>query len=83
MSELDIILEKFSNGYERYNKSALFNTCVNMISRGVSHYQVMEELFNIIDKYEAELYGKLIREPMKIIVTTEQFEKLKKDGGVL
>lgn len=43
------ILSKFKNGEELYNKSALFNRTVQMIVRGVTEFEVIEQLIQITE----------------------------------
>lgn len=41
------IINKFKNGKERYQKSALFNTIVQMLVRGVDEYEIIDDLINV------------------------------------
>jgi hypothetical protein len=47
--KLDEIISKFPNGIERYKTSATFNRVCQMLARGATEFEVIDQLVTITD----------------------------------
>ncbi len=57
----DEALAKFKNGKDLYQKSALFNRTVQMLVRGVSEYEIIEQLIQTTEDNNKAMEQLLIR----------------------
>lgn len=57
----DEIIAKFKNGKELYLKSAEFNKIVQMLVRGSTPYECIEQMVNVVDNINDAFLQQILR----------------------
>jgi len=69
----DEFSEKF---FEEHIRKALFHKIFSTLERGCSPYLIIEQLCIMHDEINSKMDEIIQNKPMKVIVTTEQFDNL-------
>ena len=67
----DEIIDRFTNGREKYRRSALFNRVVQMMVRGESPYDIIEHLIQVTEDMQAAFSEFAIRDTRPMIINTK------------
>lgn len=71
------LIEKFPNGQERFLNSALFNQIIQSLARGTEPLSIIDDLIVMQEETTERFKDYIIGEPARMIVSSDEFEKLK------
>ena len=64
----DEVIDRFTNGREKYMRSALFNRVVQMMVRGESTYDIIEHLIQVTEDTQAAFSEFVIRDTRPTVI---------------